>query len=82
MQYSEFASKRTRDIYKTKGYSDEWIEERMPSIAIRDELTDEWKNRSVKERIEYAILTSEISKATWTTPAQNREEKGLKRQNL
>lgn len=51
----ELASKRTKEIYKTKGYSDEWIEKRMRSIAIRDELTDEWKKRGVKERIEYAI---------------------------
>jgi len=79
----ELASKRTRDIYRAKGYSDEWIEKRMRSIAIRDELTDEWKKRGVKERIEYAILTAEISKATFgLTPSQYREIKGLKRQNL
>ncbi|MBI9038700.1 MAG: Bro-N domain-containing protein [Bacteroidales bacterium] len=79
----ELASKRTREIYKTKGYSDEWIEKRMRSIAIRDELTDEWKKRGVKERIEYAILTAEISKATFgLTPSQYKEVKGLKKQNL
>jgi len=79
----ELASKRTREIYKDKGYSDEWIEKRMRSIAIRDELTDEWEQRGVKERIEYAILTAEISKATFgLTPSQYREIKGLKRQNL
>jgi len=79
----ELALKRTREIYKTKGYSDAWIEKRMRSIAIRDELTDEWKKRGVKERIEYAILTAEISKATFgLTPSQYREVKGLKRQNL
>ena len=79
----ELASKRTREIYKDKGYSDEWIEKRMRSIAIRDELTDEWEKRGVKERIEYAILTAEISKATFgLTPSQYREIKGLKRQNL
>ena len=79
----ELASKRTRDIYRAKGYSDEWIEKRMRSIAIRDELTDEWKKRGVKERIEYAILTAEISKATFgLTPSQYREVKGLKRQNV
>jgi len=79
----ELASKRTREIYKTKGYSDEWIEKRMRSIAIQDELTDEWKKRGVKESIEYAILTIEISKATFgLTPSQYREVKGLKRQNL
>ena len=79
----ELASKRAREIYKTKGYSDDWIEKRMRSIAIRDELTDEWKKRGVKERIEYAILTAEISKATFgLTPSQYKEVKGLKRQNL
>jgi len=67
----ELASKRTREIYRAKGYSDDWIEKRMRSIAIRDELTDEWKKRGVKERIEYAILTAEISKATFgLTPSQ------------
>ncbi|MEA3494675.1 MAG: Bro-N domain-containing protein, partial [Bacteroidota bacterium] len=79
----ELASKRTREIYKSKGYSDKWIEKRMRSIAIRDELTDEWEKRGVKERIEYAILTAEISKATFgLTPSEYREVKGLKRQNL
>ncbi len=58
----EIAIKRTRVIYKTKGYSDDWIEKRMRSIAIRDELTDEWKKRGVRESIEYAILTAEISR--------------------
>ena len=57
----ELASKRTRAIYKAKGYSDDWVEKRMRSIAIRDELTDEWKKRGVKEQREYAILTAEIS---------------------
>ncbi len=55
----------------------------MRSIAIRDELTDEWKERGVKEKVEYAILTAEISKATFgLTPSQYKELKGLKRQNL
>ena len=79
----ELASKRTREIYKTKGYSDDWIEKRMRSIAIRDELTDEWKMRGVKESVEYAILTAEISKATFgLTPSQYKNVKGLKRENL
>ncbi|MBI4645909.1 MAG: Bro-N domain-containing protein [Bacteroidia bacterium] len=68
----ELASKRAREIYKAKGYSDDWIEKRMRSIAIRDELTDEWKKRGVREQIEYAILTAEISKATFgLTPLKN-----------
>ncbi len=79
----ELATKRTRAIYQAKGYSDGWIEKRMRSIAIRDELTDEWKKRGVKEQREYAILTSEISKATFGfTPAEYAEFKKLKRQNL
>jgi len=79
----ELASKRAREIYKAKGYSDNWIEKRVRSIAIRDELTDEWKKRGVREQIEYAILTSEISKATFgLTPSQYKQVKGLKRENL
>lgn len=79
----ELASKRTRAIYKAKGYSDDWIEKRMRSIAIRDELTDEWKHRGVKEQREYAILTAEISKATFgLTPSQYTALKGLGRENL
>jgi hypothetical protein len=56
----ELATKRTRALYQAKGYSDDWIEKRMRSIAIRDELTGEWKKRGVKEQREYAILTAEI----------------------
>ena len=79
----ELASKRTRAIYKAKGYSDDWIEKRMRSIAIRDELTDEWKKRGVKEQRAYAILTAEISEATFgLTPSQYAEFKRLKRENL
>ena len=54
----ELATQRTRELYKAKGYSDDWIEKRMRSIAIREELTEEWKNRGVKEQLEYAILTA------------------------
>ncbi len=79
----ELATQRTRELYKLKGYSDEWIEKRMRSIAIREELTEEWKNRGIKERLEYAILTAEISKATFgLTPKEYKEIKGLKSQNL
>ena len=52
----ELATQRTRELYKAKGYSDDWIEKRMRSIAIREELTEEWKNRGVREQLEYAIL--------------------------
>ncbi len=79
----ELASKRAREIYKQKGYPDDWIEKRMRSIAIREELTDEWKSRGIRERIEYAILTAEISKAAFgLTPSEYKEVKGLKRENL
>jgi len=79
----ELASQRTRGLYKLKGYPVDWIEKRMRSIAIREELTEEWKNRGVKEKIEYAILTAEISKATFgITPKEYKEVKGLKSQNL
>jgi DNA-damage-inducible protein D len=79
----ELATKRTRALYKAKGYSDDWIEKRMRSIAIRDELTDEWKKRGVKEQREYAILTAEISQAAFgLTPTEYAEFKRLKRENL
>ncbi len=79
----ELATKRTRALYQAKGYSADWIEKRMRSIAIRDELTDEWKKRGVKEQREYAILTAEISKATFgLTPTEYAELKQLKRENL
>lgn len=74
----EIASQRIREIYRAKGYSDEWIEKRLRGIAVRDELTDEWKKRGVKEQIEFAILTSEISKATFgLTPSEYKELKNL-----
>jgi len=79
----ELATKRTRALYKAKGYSDDWIEKRMRSISIREELTDEWKGRGIKEHKDYAILTAEISKAAFgVTPSEYKKIKGLKRQNL
>jgi hypothetical protein len=79
----ELASKRTRAIYKAKGYSDAWIEKRMRGIAVRAELTDEWKNRGVNGEPEYAILTSEISKAAFgMTPSEYKQFKDLDRENL
>jgi prophage antirepressor-like protein len=79
----ELATQRTRELYKLKGYPADWIEKRMRSIAIREELTEEWKNRGVKEQKDYAILTAEISKATFgLTPSQYKKVKGLKSQNL
>ncbi|MFC1566858.1 Bro-N domain-containing protein [bacterium] len=79
----ELAVKRTRALYKAKGYGDAWIEKRMRSIAVRDELTDEWQKRGVKGQREYSILTAEISKAAFgMTPAEYKEHKKLKRENL
>ena len=76
----ELAQKRMRETYRAKGYSDEWIEKRVRGIAVRDELTDEWKNRGVKEGREYSILTAEISKATFgMTPSQYKELKSIDR---
>lgn len=79
----ELATKRTRELYKAKGYSDGWIEKRMRGIAVREELTDEWKKREVKEESEFAILTAEIAKAAFgVTPNNHKKLKGLKRENL
>ena len=79
----ELATKRTRALYKAKGYSDDWIEKRMRGIAIREELTDEWKKRDVGGSREYAILTAEISKATFgMIPSQYKKFKNLSRENL
>lgn len=74
----EIASQRIREIYQAKGYSDEWIEKRMRGIAVRDELTGEWKKRGVKEGMEDSILTAEISKATFgIVPGDYKKLKGL-----
>jgi len=74
----ELVQKRMREIYKAKGYSDEWIEKRVRGIAVRDELTNEWKKRGVKEGKEYSILTAEISKATFgLIPSDYKKLKGL-----
>ena len=79
----ELATKRTRMLYKLKGYPEDWIEKRMRGIVIREELTDEWKQRGAQEGRDYEILTSEISKATFgVTPTEYKKLKGLKRQNL
>ncbi len=86
----ELAAQRTRELYKLKGYPEAWIEKRMRSIAIREELTDEClpagqagKTSGLKKQKEYAILTAEISKATFgLAPAQYKKVKGLKNQNL
>lgn len=79
----ELATKRTRMLYKMKGYSEDWIEKRMRGIAIREKLTDEWQKRGAREQRDYEILTAEISKATFNlTPSEYKKLKGLKRENL
>lgn len=79
----ELAAERARQYYRDLGYDEKWIETRLQAIAIRGQLTDEWRARGVQEGLEYAILTAEISKATFgLTPADYTKLKGLKRENL
>ncbi|MEK6833805.1 MAG: Bro-N domain-containing protein [Nanoarchaeota archaeon] len=79
----ELAQERMKYLYEQKGYSKEWIEKRLRGIAIRQELTGEWKDRGIKEEIEFAILTNEISKATFgKTIEEYKKLKNLKRENL
>lgn len=79
----ELSQKRMKALYKAKGYSDAWIERRVRGIAIRQELTDEWEKRDITEKQDFAILTAEISNATFgITPSQYKKLKGLKRENL
>ena len=74
----ELASARARELYQAKGYPQAWIEKRLRSIAIRGELTDEWKERGVQEGKEYSILTAEIARATFgVTPGAHSRLKGL-----
>ncbi len=79
----ELAINRALKTYLRKGYSREWINQRLKSIEIRKELTDEWENRGVKEGLEFAILTNEITEA-WAglTTKQYKNLKGLKKENL
>lgn len=79
----EIAAERARQYYRDLGYDEKWIEIRLQTIAVRGQLTDEWKARGVQEGLEYAILTAEISRATFgLVPAEHKELKGLKRENL
>ena len=79
----ELAAERARQYYKALGYNDDWIVKRLQSIEIRGKLTDEWKERGIKEGREYAILTAEISRATFgITPSEYKKMKDLKRENL
>ena len=79
----ELAQKRMKDLFKQKGYSNDWIEKRVRGISIRDELTDEWDKRGIKTQKQFAILTSEIAKATFgMTPNEYQKFKGLNKENL
>jgi len=79
----ELAAERARKYYRDLGYNEQWIETRLQSIAVRGQLTDEWKTRGVQEGKEYSILTAEISKATFgLNPAEHKNLKDLKRENL
>ena len=77
----EIAASRAQELYRKKGYSDDWIALRSRGIATRAELTNEWKNRGIDESSDYAILTAEISKAAFgMTPSEYKRLKGLKSQ--
>jgi DNA-damage-inducible protein D len=79
----ELLTERQAEIYRAKGYTEEWIKERLQSINTRKLLTDEWKQRGVKEGQEYSLLTAIISKGTFgITPTEHKDLKGLERQNL
>ncbi len=79
----ELAQERMKQVYEQKGYSKAWIEKRLRGIAIRQELTDEWKQRGVNRNVEYAILTNEISKAAFGKTVQEyKDYKRLKNENL
>ena len=79
----ELTIDRALETYAKKGYSKEWINQRLQSIQVRKELTDEWENKGVKKGIEFAILTDEITKA-WSgmTTRRYKSLKGLKKENL
>lgn len=78
----ELAQERMKELYEKKGYPKDWIDKRLRGIAIRQNLTDEWKRRGITEERDYAILTAEISKATFgMTPSEYKDFKGLTKKN-
>ncbi len=78
----ELAQDRVKEYYELKGYPKDWIDKRLRGIAIRQDLTDEWKSRGVQEETDFAILTNEISKATFgKTVGEYRQFKGLDKPN-
>ncbi len=79
----ELAQERMKELYEQKGYSKSWIDKRLRGIAVRQDLTDEWKKRGVENQSDFSILTAEISKATFDmTPSEYKKFKGLKNENL
>ncbi len=74
----ELAQARMKEIYEKKGYPKDWVDKRLRGIAIRQNLTDEWKERGIQEQRDFAILTAEISKATFgMTPSEYKNHKNL-----
>lgn len=79
----ELLNARQVELYRAKGYPEDWITQRLQTIDTRKELTDEWKNRGVKEGQEFSILTATIAKGTFgLNPSEHSELKGLKKENL
>lgn len=78
----ELAQERMKELYEKKGYPKDWIDKRLRGMAIRQNLTDEWKRRGITDEQDYAILTAEISKATFgMTPSEYKDYKGLTKKN-
>jgi hypothetical protein len=79
----ELAQERMKEIYEKKGYSKSWIDKRLRGIAVRQDLTDEWKKRGIENQEDFSILTAEISKATFgMTPSEYKRFKGIDKENL
>ncbi len=79
----ELAMARMQELYEKKGYPKEWIDKRMRGIAVRQDLTDEWKNRGARSTLEYAILTNEIMQGTFGLKVEEyKDVKDLQRENL
>ncbi len=78
----ELAQERMKELYEKKGYPKDWIDKRLRGMAIRQNLTDEWKRRGIDSEMDYAILTAEISRATFgMTPSEYKAYKGLTKKN-
>ena len=83
IQDPELAQERMKQFYEQKGYSKSWVDKRLRGIAVRQDLTDEWKKRGVDTKKDFSILTAEISKASFgLTPSEYKRLKGLDKENL